>query len=178
MTALSSSNGALWRVIPAPRKTEVVALRTARAKSSYHWSPSLMCTSFALDTYAGKDLHLPALTEADTARIDSSDKGSTDVVSPNHARWKVHHVAHKEAETRVRRAKCCDVEAAAGGCGKSVRVLIAGGPLRGLDGTGFPKLGNEVFGLVVGHMVELMIAGWDVDDEGGVAGHGCSLPFL
>ena len=58
-----------------------------------------MCISFALDTHAErKDLRLPALNEDEIARIDSSDKDSTDVVSPNHAKWKVHHVDHKEAD--------------------------------------------------------------------------------
>ena len=64
-------------------KDEVVALWTAKALPPSHWYPSLVYISFALDTYAGKDLYLPALNEADTAWFVSSGKGSMGVVSPN-----------------------------------------------------------------------------------------------
>ena len=62
-------------------------------------------------------------------------------------------------------------------------------PVRGVEGTGAPQHANHVEELVgkagllrygagvLGTVVRHMVAGCDVDDEGGVAGHGCPLPF-
>ena len=111
-----------------------------------------MCISFAFDTLGGKDLYLLTMNEAVTAKNDSGDKGCTGVVSPNHAKWKAHYVAHKEAQSApsfttesrrkqsgvaaARRTKCPDVEAVSGVEGTFVRALLVDGPVRGVDGTG------------------------------------------
>ena len=74
------------------------ALRQARAYPSCNRYPFLVCISFALVIYAGKHSYLPAWNEADSARVDPGDKGSTGGVSLKNAKWKAHHVAHDGAK--------------------------------------------------------------------------------
>ena len=170
LPVLSSSNGALWRAVPAPCRTG--GWRCGR--------PARGCRATDVHLLGLGHIRWERLVPAgfERSRNCQGDKGSTAVVSPNHTTWKAHHVAHKEAEearaprcrhsfqkfvesgpaskvNAARRATCRDVEVVTGVGGKSVRVLFTCEPLRSVDGTGVPGRGEGILGLVVSREDEI-----------------------